>query len=107
MLDIDLLTDKTKGKLKKKLNENDITTLTFELEKDTRGRTPYVIHTYPSGDKYSYYKKPSFQTPKPPTDVNSSFNKGSNARTIRYLLETGGKSKRRNRKSTRKTRSRK
>jgi len=114
MFDSDLIADKTKGKLINILIQNEITTLKFELEKNARGRTPYVIHTYPcsKNEIYSYYVKPSVQSPKPtpPTSENLSFDKTSEARKKRYSLkrlETGGNSRRRNRKSNRKTKSRK
>jgi hypothetical protein len=114
MFDSDRISDKTKGKLKEILNQNDIITLKFELEKSSKGKTPYVIHKYPCPEHeiYSYYVKPTFQPPEPtpPTSKNLSFNSTSNARTKRYSLkslETGGKSKRRTRKSNRKTKYRK
>jgi hypothetical protein len=114
MFDSDSFSDKTKGKLIEILNQNDIITLKFELEKDSRGKTPYVTHKYPCPEHeiYSYYVKPKFQPPEPtpPTSENLSFDKYSIARKKRYSLkslETGGKSKRRTRKSNRKTKSRK
>jgi hypothetical protein len=114
MFDSGVIADKTKGKLIDILIQNDIITLKFELEKNSRGKTPYVTHKYPCPEHeiYSYYVKPTFQPPEPtpPTSENLSFNTTSKARTKRYSLkslETGGKSKRRSRKSNRKTKSRK